>query len=64
MSMADVEQRSMPVRRCAALIRAAIEARRGDLVMTFGGRLAARLYPFLPSFVDAQVARASRRFYS
>ena len=64
LSMADVEKRSMPVERCAALIRAAIEARRRDLVMTFGGRLAARLYPFVPGVVDAQVVRASRRFYS
>jgi short-subunit dehydrogenase len=53
LSTATVERRSMPVRRCAALIRAAIESGRRDLVMTFGGRLAARLYPFVPGFVDA-----------
>ncbi len=64
LSMATVERRSMPVRRCATVIADAIEGGRRDLVMTFGGRLAARLYPFVPGFVDAQVVRASRRFYS
>src|SRR6185369_7462292 len=64
LSMADVARRAMPVERCAADIRKAIVARRRSLVMTFGGRLAARLYPFIPGFVDAQVVRASRRFYS
>ena len=54
----------MPVTECAALIRNAIETRRRALVMTFGGRLAARLYPFVPAFVDRQVVRASRRFDS
>ena len=64
LSATKVAQRSMPVERCAALITDAIAARRRELVMTFGGRLAVKLYPFVPGFVDTQVARASRRFYS
>jgi short-subunit dehydrogenase len=51
----EIEKRSMPVAECVRLIRRAIEARRRDLVMTAMGRLAVRLYPFVPAFVDAQV---------
>jgi short-subunit dehydrogenase len=59
----EIEKRSMPVAECVRLIRRAIEARRRDLVMTAMGRLAVRLYPFVPAFVDAQVVRANQRFY-
>lgn len=64
LTMTKVERRSMPVADCAAAIRDAIETRKRNLVMTFGGRIAARLYRFVPAFVDKQVMRASRRFYS
>lgn len=64
LTTAKVEQRSMPVAECAVLIRKAIEARRRDLVMTLAGRVAAKLYRFIPRFVDKQVVRASQRFYS
>jgi len=56
-------RQAMPVADCARLIRRAIEARRRDLVMTSAGRLAVRLYPFFPGFVDTQVLKANRRFY-
>src|SRR5262249_31591722 len=56
-------RQAMPVAECARLIRRAIEARRRDLVMTSAGRLAVRLYPFFPGFVDTQVLKANRRFY-
>jgi len=59
-----IEKQCMPVAECAGLIRTAIEARRRDLVMTRTGQLAAKLYPFFPDFVDEQIVRASRRFYS
>jgi len=62
--MARVENQCMPVGECAALIRGAIESGRRDLVMTRTGRLAAKLYAFCPDFVDEQIVRASRRFYS
>jgi short-subunit dehydrogenase len=59
-----IARRSMPVARCATLIRAAIEAGSRDLVMTARGKLAARLYPFCPDFVDARIVAATRRFYA
>jgi NAD(P)-dependent dehydrogenase (short-subunit alcohol dehydrogenase family) len=64
LTMARVEKQCMPVAECAALIRGAIESGRRDLVMTRTGQLAARLYPFFPGFVDEQIVRAARRFYS
>jgi hypothetical protein len=44
--------------------RKPIEQRQPDLVTTSTGRLAARLYPLAPNFVDSQIVRVSRRFYS
>jgi hypothetical protein len=32
--------------------------------VTLAGRVAAKLYRFVPGFVDKQVVRASQRFYS
>jgi short-subunit dehydrogenase len=57
-------RRSMPAARCATLVRAAIEAGSRDLVMTGRGKLAARLYPFFPDFVDARIVAAIKRFYA
>lgn len=59
-----VARRSMPVARCATLIRGAIEAGSRDLVMTGRGKLAARFYPFFPAFVDARIVAATKRFYA
>jgi short-subunit dehydrogenase len=63
MTMDKVMKRSMPVATCATLICDAIEERRRDLVMTFGGKLMLRLRPFLPSFVDGMVTRSVHRLY-
>src|SRR5262249_11977287 len=52
LSDAKVASRSMPVEVCAKLIADACAARRRELVMTAGGRLAFSLRPFFPAFVD------------
>jgi short-subunit dehydrogenase len=64
MTMAKVQKRAMSARTCAKIMCDAIEARKRDLVMTRGGRIAVRLKPFFPDAVDGLVMRATRRFYS
>jgi short-subunit dehydrogenase len=63
-STQDFGARSMPVERAAAQISDAILHRRRELVMTWGGKAAVWLRPFLPGFVDRQVANAVTRFYA
>jgi len=60
----QIVARAMPVDTCARIIRCAIEAGRRDVVMTVKLNLAAKLYPFVPDFVDAWMLRESKRFYA
>lgn len=48
---------------CAKQIVDAMQARKRELVMTSGGKLVVALKPFVPRFVDKQVARAVAEFY-
>jgi short-subunit dehydrogenase len=54
----------MAVDLCASKVVRAIDRRRRELVMTAGGKLAVMLRPFVPAFVDRQLARAVRDFYA
>jgi short-subunit dehydrogenase len=54
----------MPVDVCAAKIVRAIDGRKRELVMTFGGKLAVLLRPILPGVVDRQLTKAVREFYA
>ena len=56
-------KKQMSAPRCAELIAAAIKARKRELVMTTGGKLAVWLKPFAPGFVDKQVDKAVADFY-
>lgn len=57
------DKKMMPVARCVQLMVGAMRARKRELIMTSGGRLAVRLKPFAPRFVDKRVARAMAEFH-
>lgn len=63
-SSQDFGSKSMPVERAATQISDAIIHRRRELVMTWGGKTAVWLRPFLPGFVDKQLENAVARFYA
>lgn len=56
-------KKQMSPEECARRIVDAMEARKRELVLTAGGKLAVALKPFAPGFVDTQIARAVRDFY-
>ena len=60
----DYSSKSMPVPVCARIIVNAIDVRRREVVMTWGGKLAVMLRPFLPGFIDRQVAGQVEAFYA
>ncbi|KPK14507.1 MAG: hypothetical protein AMJ62_13200 [Myxococcales bacterium SG8_38] len=60
----DFHFKSMPVERAATQIIQAVIHRRRELVMTWGGKAAVWLKPFVPGFVDSQVETAVARFYA
>jgi short-subunit dehydrogenase len=60
----QVAARTMPVKRCAQIVRSAIETGRRDVVMTLKLNLAAKLYRFVPDLVDAWMVLETKRFYS
>jgi short-subunit dehydrogenase len=62
-SKQDFGSKSMSVERAGAQIIDAILDRRRELVMTWGGKTAVWLKPFLPGFVDRRVESAVARFY-
>jgi short-subunit dehydrogenase len=58
----QIDARAMPADTCARIIRRAIETRRRDVVMTLKLNVAAKLYPFVPDFVDAWMVRSTQCF--
>jgi short-subunit dehydrogenase len=64
LSKEQIAARTMPADTCARIISRAIEAGRRDVVMTLKLNLAAKLYPFVPGFVDAWMVRETKRFYA
>lgn len=64
LTMEQVEARSMPVAKCAEIIRRAIEQGRREVVMTLPLNLATKLYRFMPDLVDRAIIRATKRFYA
>lgn len=56
-------KRQMSPEVCATKIVDAMQARKREVVMTAGGKLAVALKPFAPRFVDGRIARAVTDFY-
>ncbi len=58
------DKKQMSVEECSRQIIQAMRRRKRELVMTAGGKLAVWLKPFVPRFVDRQIARAVENFYA